>query len=171
MQIFVDLASIIRDVVTAVALIIGGGFAYFKFLKGRTFRERLRITVDGKLEAASNLLLVNASVEAENISLREFRIARQGTIIRLFAHRFSQAPSQAREASWELVGAWRVFEDRDVLEPGESLQEPKLLESPEGGFAALLIELTVYSVSGRYWKTATVVDGARAGDNPRYDEN
>lgn len=46
MQAFVDLASIIRDTVTALALIIGGSFAYFKFVRGRTFTERLKTSVD-----------------------------------------------------------------------------------------------------------------------------
>ena len=109
MQILVDLASIIRDLATALALIVGGGFAYFKFVKGRTFAERLKASVDAELDTARSLILVNASARASNIGLREFHIAREGTALRLFAHRLSEPASEAREASWEQIGSWRVF--------------------------------------------------------------
>jgi hypothetical protein len=165
METLVDLSTILRNVVTALALAIGGGWAYFKFIRGRTFKERLKITVDGEMEPSSNLLRVSVSCEAENIGLREFRMAREGTSLTLFAHTLAEPSDQARETSWELMGAWRAFEDRTVLEPGEALQEPVLLEVPEGGFAALMLELTVYSRSGRYWKAASVVTDQARGDN------
>lgn len=165
MQIAVSIADVVYHVVAAVALIVGGGWAYFKFIKGRTLKERLRVTVDGGLEPSSGLLRVTASCEAENISLRELQIAPEGTAVRLFVHTLAENPSEAREAAWELMGAWSVFGDREVLEPGEVLQEPKLLEVPEGGFAAMMLEFTVYSRSGSYWQAASVVTNRQAGDN------
>ena len=165
MQTFVELASIIRDIATALALIIGGGFAYFKFVRGRTFTERLKAGVDAELESARNLLLVNASAQAANIGLREFHLAREGTALRLFAHRLSEPASEAREAEWEHVGSWRVFEDREVLEPAEEVTEHKIIETPGGEFSAFMLELIVYSRSGRNWKSTAVVSRALGGDN------
>lgn len=165
MQSFVDLASIIRDIVTALALIIGGGFAYFKFVRGRTFTERLKVSVDAELDSARNLLLVNASAQASNIGLREFHLAREGTALRLFAHRLSEPTSEAREARWEQLGSWRVFEGRQVLEPSEEVSEHKIIETPGGQFSAFMLALVVYSRSGRNWKTSAVVSKVLAGDN------
>lgn len=165
MQIIVDLAQVVRDLVTAIALIIGGGFAYFKFVRGRTFTERLEASVDARLDSTRNLLLVNASAQATNIGLREFHLAREGTALRLFVHRLSEPGSEASEASWELVGSWRVFGEQEILEPGEALQEFKVIETSATGFAAFKLELDVYSSSGRNWLAQTVVSGDVAGDN------
>ena len=165
MQAFVDLASIVRDVVTALALIIGGGFAYFKFVRGRTFTERLKASVDAELDSARDLILVNASAQASNIGLREFHISSQGTALRLFAHRISEPASDAREASWELIGSWRVFGEQEILEPGETLQEFKVIETSATGFSAFMLELVVYSRSGSNWLAQTVVSGNIADDN------
>lgn len=61
------------------------------------------------------------------------------------------------EAGWRSLGTWRIYEDRRVLEPGEPAEEPKLLELPVGGFAALMLEFTVHSRSGRAWRATTIV--------------
>lgn len=165
MQTLVDLSSVIRDLITAAALIVGGGFAYFKFARGRTFTERLKASVDAELDFSRDLLLVNASAQAANIGLREFHLAREGTALRLFAHRLTEPTSEAREADWEPVGTWRVFEQREVLEPAEEVSEQKIIEAPGGEFSAFLLELSVYSRSGRKWSTTAVVSRAVSVDN------
>ena len=44
-----DFAQAFANVTQSLALIAGGLWAYFKFVKGRTFEDRLNTTVSGKL--------------------------------------------------------------------------------------------------------------------------
>lgn len=165
METLVDLSTVLRNLVTALALLIGGFWAYFKYVRGRTLVERLKVSVDGHLDSARGLLLVNAAAEASNIGARELLIAQNGTVLSLFAHRYSETDSEAQEASWELVGTWNVFQGQRFLEPGETVQEHKIIEIPAGRFSALMLELNVYSESGRNWIAQAVVSSGTSGDN------
>lgn len=80
--------------------------------------------------------------------------------------RRADAVEEAARSEWELVGVWSVFEDQLLLEPEESIRDPQLLELPEGGFAALRLELVVSPEgSDRSWQTSEVVVIESAGDN------
>ena len=84
-----------------------------------------------------------------------------------FANRswhFSRAESWSEQ--WEELGFWRVFEDQEALEPGESASEEVLLEIPDADYAALKLELWVHSAPDEVpWKGTAVVNLLSEGDN------
>jgi hypothetical protein len=169
MQIFVDLASIVRDAVTAVALIIGGGFAYFKFIRGRTFRPRLNLVVTSKVRREQGVLHVLMDCGARNIGARELRITAEGTAVRLLASSvvstqdMEQSP-QSSQSGWDLIGVWQPVEAK-TLEPEEPLEDSVLVAIPDGGQAALRVEFSVSIPSGESWQASDIVFLAGEDDN------
>jgi len=57
------------NVIQSLALIAGGIWAYFKFAKGRTFRDRLTPTVNGKLVSINGSVFLNVTIQLQNVGL------------------------------------------------------------------------------------------------------
>jgi hypothetical protein len=68
---FLDNVKTVVDIigtgVTAAAVIIGGIWAYFKFVKGRTFRPRLEVGLAGQWRLFNGKDLLHARVTLKNI--------------------------------------------------------------------------------------------------------
>jgi len=65
-----DLKTIVEiagTTVTAVAVIVGGLWAYFKFVRGRTFRPRLELGMSGQWRMIKDEPFLHARVTVKNI--------------------------------------------------------------------------------------------------------
>lgn len=170
-QIVVNLTDVVYHLVAAVALIVGGGWAYFKFIKNRTFKPRLAVRVEGRVitgsegqdtrgsSAASATPRLVVRCGAENVGLREVKIGEEGTALRIYFHGVESGGSGERAtlADWQWLDSWPVFESRYSLEPDEPVEEQLLIELPRKGFAALRLELVVHSPPGNAWEVSEVV--------------
>ncbi len=156
------LVFIIVPVATAV-------WAYYKFVRGRTFRRRLTTSVSGvvRRDPSGGTLYLFATVEMENVGLSRFGVLQESTALGVLTHalRAADAPTEARRGEWQELGFWRVFEDQEALEPGESASEEILLEIPDANYAALRLELWVHSPDEVPWKGTAVVNLLPEEDN------
>jgi hypothetical protein len=158
-QTAVNVADIIYHMVAATALIIGGGWAYLKYIRGRTFVRRLDVRATGTVQKTPRMIRLVVEVDASNVGLRDLEInpAESGLRVYTLSAR-PEAVEEAAEARWEFVGTWEIFETQRRLEPGESVRDPHLLEIAGGSFAALKLEITVSpKASQRSWQTTEVV--------------
>src|SRR6516164_3819133 len=57
----------ISKAVTAVAVIIGGVWAYFKFVRGRTYRPRLEVDLAGQWWPVNGKWLLQTRVMVKNV--------------------------------------------------------------------------------------------------------
>jgi hypothetical protein len=146
MQTAVSLADIVYHLVAAVALIVGGGWAYLKYIRGRTYQRRLRVVLEGRVEQAPGVMYLIVYSLAHNIGLREVRINAEESALRISTlSTGAEVALEAGRAQWELLGVWGVFEDQKLLEPDETVRDPQVIELSEGGFAALKLELFVWA--------------------------
>ncbi len=176
MGVFVDRCSLadarilfdaLQKAVATAAIVVGGLWAYLKFVRGRTFRLRLEPSVGGLVwrepgpEAALYLLI---DCRARNAGLSKFRISVEESALQVFtsaaagpspAPAAGEAGATAEPVGWEELGGYAVFEDSGAapLEPAEQAQDEILLELPGGGPAALKLVLTVTARArrGRSW--------------------
>ena len=170
MQLAVSIADIIYHLVAAVALIVGGGWAYFRFIRNRPLRPCLSIGVAGSLVTASDRPRLVVRCRAANVGLREVEIGGQATSLRVYFYGVEGEgpPAAAQLAEWQWLDSWPVFDSSGsgaVLEPDEPLEEQLLLELPRRGFTALRLELIVHSPPRRFWEVNEVVVLREAGDN------
>lgn len=118
-------------VVTAAAVVIGGVWAYFKFVKGRTFRPHVEIGVSGRWlgpRGSAGLLL---AVRLKNIGSGKVELRQEGTGVRLRQPADHQLPEPA-ETAWVDHGVYEIFVEHDWIEPGETIEDDLLLRLPGG---------------------------------------
>jgi hypothetical protein len=64
-----DFNEAFANVTQTLALIAGGVWAYFKFAKGRTFRDRLIPTVSGKFISIDGSVFLIVATQLQNVGL------------------------------------------------------------------------------------------------------
>ena len=61
------LVDILGTIVTAIAVVVAGVWAYFNFVKGRTYRPRLEISLSGKWHAGSGTNWFHLVISVKNM--------------------------------------------------------------------------------------------------------
>jgi len=64
-----DFVQAFANVTQTLALMVGGVWAYFKFVKGRTFEDRLTPTVNGKFVSINGSVYLIVTTLLENVGL------------------------------------------------------------------------------------------------------
>ena len=119
------------------AITVGALWAYFKYLRGRTFRPRAQIRLEASLcsQGAQRFLL--ARVSMENHGLSYVRLESGLRVLFVDEARTSTVPGVAM--GWQTDPPFFVvddlFREDEGLEPGETLKEDVLvpLEAPSMG--------------------------------------
>lgn len=162
-------ADLLYKSVLVVVPLATAVWAYYKFVRGRTFRRRLTTEVSGfvRRDPTGGILYLFATIGMENVGFSRFEVLQEATALGVLTHavRPAGSPSEPRRGEWEELAFWRVFEDQEALEPGESASEEVLLEIPDAGYAALKLELWVHSPDEVPWKGTAVVNLLPEGDN------
>ena len=165
-------AETIYRTVAAAAIVVGGGWAYLKYVRGRTFTERLSLSVGGDLQRAEDPDLLRLVIEcgASNVGSRKVTIGPDASGVLLKALSLQdgapQTQGKPRRAVWEELVGYPVFDDYSVIEPGETLEDTIVAELPGAGLRTLRLQLEVYSARGeRAWRTSKVVHGPPVRDN------
>lgn len=161
------LTDILGTVVTAIAVIVGGLWAYFKLIKGRTFRPHVEVGVSTEWLGTEGELGVKISVALKNIGAAKVGLLHQGTGIRVRRISGDQEKAPA-EASWEdLGGVYEVFVHHEWIEPGETVVDDLLIRVPD---PVPVIEVQTRVVLA--WKPDNiVVHSRRICSPPRRVEN
>lgn len=177
------LVSVIADaayrIVAAIAIVVGGGWAYMKYVRGRTFTERLELSVDGTAtvvgDEAGGVARVVVSCDVSNVGTRKIRLKKDDSAITVKALALQVDPEgkleETEEADSEVGGrvAWMeitrqpAFEELALLEPGESANDAALVQVPQAAnpMGAIRLELHVYSAqTGKTWSAKRVVINA-----------
>jgi len=152
-----DFTEAFANVTQTLALIAGGVWAYFKFAKGRTFRDRLSPTLSGKLISIDGSVFLIVTIQLKNVGLS--RIAFDQEVSSLAVFEF--VPSQTEEilsVKNSLVASLMGFGDTDrYIEPNEVFERQTLIALPHVSSIGYQLELNVLSVSGYIWRATTIV--------------
>jgi hypothetical protein len=149
----------------SLALVAGGVWAYFKFVKGRTFQDRLTPTVTGKFVSINGSVFLIVRTLLENVGLSRIVLDHQLSSLVVFEY----VPSEAEEilsvqSKWLTVLG--VFGDKDkYIEPNETVERQTLLALPKVSSIGYQLEFKVFSNSGYAWRTTTIVEGSTFEDN------
>ena len=153
------LSSALKDVeaITHIAaILLGGMWAYMKFIKGRLFYSRIEPTISAETLAQDSYRTLVISATIKNVGLSRVDIDHAGSAMRILAHKENFAPSQAVSAEWDLLGSFPVLEKHSWIEPGEPVREDRLIVLPKALPHNLLLELVVAS-SGIEWSGTCIV--------------
>jgi hypothetical protein len=124
--------DVIDKLVKIAAVMIGALWAYLNYVRGRTFKKRLELTICGKTLRRGAGLLLSGSAELKNVGLSKVAIEQRGTAILIYdlkaASSLQKEPINAVE---ERTLVLSVFENHGWIEPGETIQQSFLLQLPE----------------------------------------
>ena len=124
-----DLADIIGTLVTALAVVIGGFWAYFKFIKGRTYRPHVEVKQAGDWLGPDGALGFKATVSLKNIGAAKVELLQKGTGLRI-SKLADEQPAPPHESSWDSLGVFKIFTKHEWIEPGETITDELLVRLP-----------------------------------------
>lgn len=155
--------TIAGEIVKTLAILFGGVWAYWKFVRGRTFRRRLELTISGTSFERQGACYLSGVAQLKNIGLSKVTIEQEGTAIEVF--RISDVKSQLSE---EDLQTREVFAEHGWIEPGETIEEPFLLAIPEAGEQTIALRLHLRIVSrGMLSRAVEWNAGAVVGTNTK----
>lgn len=160
-----DFTDAVVNVIQALALIAGGVWAYFKFAKGRTFRERLIATVSGKFVSIGGSVFLSVATQIKNVGLSRITIDQEASSLIIFECIPSKA-GQILSVRNIRITSFQVFGDKDrYIEPNENVERQHLIALPSVSRIGYQLEFVVLTISGCAWRAMTIVDRSSLGDN------
>ena len=171
-----------KDLVTILALVTGGVWAYFKYFKGRIFKPRLELKVLGKVVSKDNVNLLRVSMEIKNIGASVVYFDHALTQLLIYRSIRLTTPSKADTAFWheQDPACIRAFVEHNWVEPDETITDTQLIELPDTKNVAYKIVLKVGSCSpsikerwrrwrkhrkeGSRWRSNTIASEKDNGD-------
>jgi hypothetical protein len=177
----VDLESIsssISNLAQAGAIIIGGGWAYLKFVRGRTFRSRarLRLDVDRYRRGGDPALVVHVSMHNEGLSKIDLSLPDE-KLVRIDA---IAADDWMPDLSidWDedatVVRRTPLLQEHEWLEPNETVEDHLLIPVQiPGGSEPIAYRVTARVTQppqgrrrmGQTWSAVLVMPVALSGED------
>jgi hypothetical protein len=131
----------LQKVFTILAIIVGGIWACFHYRRGRTYRSRLEPSVSAQVICRGSEKYVLSKVRLKNVGLSKVDIEQKGSALRVFVYSTVAKPPKARSVAATRLATFPVFEDQKWIEPGETIEEERLIVVPPEGEVAFRLEL------------------------------
>src|SRR5512132_4173741 len=119
------IVGIVGTAITALAVIIGGIWAYFKFVKGRTYRPRLEVGLFGQWRIINGRPLLQARLTVKNIGASVVTLLQKGTGLRVGMLEGNQ-PSPPAAQVWRELRVFEVLGEHQWIEPQETVSDDLL---------------------------------------------
>jgi hypothetical protein len=148
--------DIIETIVAGAAIVVGGIWAYFKFVKGRTLRPHLEVNMFGQWQEIDQRHLLQARIRVKNIGTSKVTMIQKGTGLRISVLAQNQPPSPTPSA-WDVKKVFVILREHAWIEPGETVSDDVLLDLGVPGPVVTLFEARL--VWGR--RSGNVVFSAR----------
>lgn len=160
-----EFTDALRNLVQALAFIGGGIWAYFKFVKGRTFQESLTPVVTGKFASIDGVIYLIAITQIKNVGLSKIVFNHYGSALILYEY----LPSTEKEihtVADKRLTSFEVFHEKDrYIEPNEIMEAQRFISVPGPLQLAYRLEVEILSKSGFTWRATTIVDKSSLNDN------
>ncbi len=153
-----DIIEASKDVVEMLAVAAGGVWAYFKFVKGRTFKESLIPAVSGKFASIDGAIYLFATTRIKNVGLSKIEFDREGSALILFEYNPS-SQNEIHTVADNRLTSFDVFGDKDrYIEPNEVIEGQRFIAVPNPPKLAYRLEVEIASTAGFTWRASNIVD-------------
>lgn len=128
MEYWESIAKIFQSLITSLALLIGGIWAYFKFLRGRIYKPRMELNVECQIYLQkNNLVRLHVRVILKNVGLSRVNINRENSAVRIYrVHDLEYVdliPDGALKLEWCRIGTFSIFDEHQWIEPSEIIDD------------------------------------------------
>ena len=118
--------DILGTLVTAAAVIIGGLWAYFRFVKDRVYRPRLEVGLFGQWRDVAGTPALHARVTVKNIGATDVELLQEGTAL-IVERMDADQPRPPATTMWTPIHASAILKDHQWIEPNETISDDLLL--------------------------------------------
>jgi hypothetical protein len=151
-----DIVGVLKDAITAAAIVLGGIWTYFNFIKGRIYRPRLEPGICGKVFRENGITFVISKAELKNIGLSKVDIKQMGLAIIVHSYQVADTASITTADKTQLA-TFPVFENHEWIEPGELIKDEQLFQVPEYKGTGIRVELR-FVYNGIEWNAGSVAE-------------
>ncbi len=145
----------IQDLVSILAVFFAAAWGYFKYFRGRAFKPRLEVSIDGKISEEPDRLVLIICVRIKNVGLVKVDIESKLSALSVSAN-VEEPPIDIIRAIWRHLGSFRVTEENFWLEPGETEVIESLYWLSDTKLKALRLEVTA-GAARSIWKSASIL--------------
>jgi hypothetical protein len=125
---FEHITAGIGSIVTALAVVIGGIWAYFKFVRGRTYRPRLDVKMLGQWRLVDGRYLLHTRITLTNIGASVVTLQQRGGSGLRISLLSAQQPPPPSKAEWDVAGVFGILQEHQWIEAGETVSDDQLLD-------------------------------------------
>jgi hypothetical protein len=141
-----------------VAIVVGGVWAYFRFVRGRVYHSRLEPALSGRTFQAGDKSFLVGIASLKNVGASEVDILQEGTGVRVFCCDMLVESKPTRLAGWTRIRTLSVFEQHDWVEAGETIADTFLVVLPSHTVAVKL-EMSVTPRKRKVvWFARTIIE-------------
>ena len=121
-----------KNIVEILAIIIGGFWTYFLFLKGRTFKHRLESSIRAAIELRHGKHYLVVHSELRNIGSSKVELNREESGIAIYpGEPKGLGGAEVSAVSWHTRAMFNVFSSHEWIEPSETIRDALVIELPE----------------------------------------
>ena len=153
---FIEILEITGKIVTTLAILIGGFWAYYKYFKGRLFHPRLELFIDGKIiHLGSNpQLLLN--YEIKNVGLSKVDIDKEVSGIRVMKYYPQDDSLEIESAEWEHIGSFPLIEKHGWVDSKEIIKDSSLFSISETQGIVYKANIRIVG-KGKSWDAGSII--------------
>lgn len=159
----------LQKLITALAIIVGGFWAWLKFFRGRTFRSRLELMVSARIVMSGSNKFLKATTQMKNVGLSQVKLKKDAIYLDVFLIDAAKVKPAGRLYStmWDEPVTFAVFKEHGWIEPAEEISDQLLLQLPESEQLACKLKLTVnsrgnswvfFETEGTRWSAIDIID-------------
>jgi hypothetical protein len=134
-----DSWDIAAHIGTVVGLCVAGVWAYFNFVKSRTYYPRMEMTVVAELRSSGTSRYVLPRVTLKNIGHSKIALVQRGSGYRIWLG--TEDVDGSHQVGWSQLGpVYSMFEEHGWIEPGECISDETRLIALPGNCVAAKIQ-------------------------------
>jgi len=154
-----------RDVIQVLAFCAGGWWAYFKFVKGRTFQESLTSRVTGRFVSLDGIVYLVATIQIKNVGSSKIDLDREDSALILYDY-IASSDAEIHAVADKRLTSFAVFREKArYIEPNEDIEIQRFISIPGPLKFAYRLEIKILSNSGFIWSAESIVDKSSLRDN------
>jgi hypothetical protein len=154
-----EITDVLLNLLQMLALITGGSWAYHKYVRGRTFHERLIPEVRGRLIHLDEKLYLMVTIQLKNVGQSVIGFRPGASSLVLFGYVESTSTNIVDVNDRRLAQLPMLTARNLSIEPSGILEETCLIFVPEAVEIALRLEIEIVSANDRgIWYASSLVE-------------
>jgi hypothetical protein len=168
---WVEVTKGILNIAQVIAIVGAAGWAYFKFVRGRTFAERLECSISASPFQSQGVKGVRVRIEVTNTGASIVRLRSGATVVYVYGATAASARPEVLPEWGERLVVANVLQEHENIEAQESVGDELVAVLPDRDWYALKAELKIVSSKRKMWSADSLVPASNqaAGDRSEHD--